>query len=89
MRSLEGSISEAHMITWARVTDTDGLAYDLRHHKGTWALSGDRIIGLTVQMGKLVESRITRGMLEFKVVWDIYLELVVKEGTSRKILKNP
>ena len=71
---------------WSEVHN--GLASDLEHHRGLWALKGDRISGLTVQVGELATLRITKNIVETKVVWELYLENIVKEGTFNKILKK-
>ena len=49
---------------------------------------GDCISGLAVRVGELVTLRIIRGMLEDKMVWDVYLETSVKESTFKKIMKD-
>lgn len=54
---------------------------------GFWALKGDRLTGLNVQIGELVALRIIRGEFQGKVVWDVYLDNMKKESIFSRIYK--
>lgn len=60
----------------------------LEQRKGLWALKGDRITGLTARIGDLATLRIIRGMLDDKVVWDVYLENIDKENMMQRIVQT-
>lgn len=71
-------------LAWSEVSN--GEAMELKQHP-LWALKGDRVNGLTVRVGELASLRILRGIINGKLVWDVYLENVVKESMLRRILK--
>lgn len=72
---------------WSKV-QRGGLALELRKHAGLWALKGNRIDGLNVQLGELGTLWITKGHFEGKWVWLVFLRMEKpKEGTLRKLFK--
>lgn len=72
-------------LAWSEMSN--GQAMELRQHPGLWALKGDRVSGLIVRVGEVASLRILRGIIKGKLVWDVYLENVVKESMLRKLLK--
>ncbi|KFY51743.1 hypothetical protein V497_08890 [Pseudogymnoascus sp. VKM F-4516 (FW-969)] len=64
---------------WSSVY-TGAAASEVLHHPGLWAIKGDRISGLTVSVENMVSVRITRGEFQDKLVWDLYIDDIEKEG---------
>ena len=72
---------------WSEVQH-GGLAMELKKHAGLWALKGDRIDGLDVQLGELGTLWILRDTFEGEWVWNVFLHMEKpKEGTLQRIFK--
>lgn len=69
-------------MAWSEIRN--GVASDLKHHSGLWAVKGDRVRGLDVKIGKLATLRIKRAECKDHLVWDVFLD-DVKDGAFRMI----
>lgn len=79
-----GQRSPFDTMAWSEVSN--GVARELRHHPGLWALKGDRVKGLNIQIQDVATVRIVRGEVQDKVVWDVFFDNV-KNNIIRKIFK--
>ncbi|KFX89989.1 hypothetical protein O988_08390 [Pseudogymnoascus sp. VKM F-3808] len=58
-------------LAWSKVLN--GSIQEVPHHKGLWAIKGDRISGLNAWIFNMVSIHIVRGEFQGKLVWDLYL----------------
>ncbi|MCJ1271842.1 hypothetical protein MMC22_011747 [Lobaria immixta] len=72
-------------MAWSEVWN--GVAIELEQPSGLWALKGDRVKGLNIQIIDVATVRIERGEFQDKVVWDVFLDNV-KNSIIRKFFKE-
>lgn len=60
-----------------------GFAQEVPRHPGLWAIKGDRIRGVNVEVHNLVSLQIVRGEFQNKLVWDLYLRDIEITGNVR------
>lgn len=63
----------------------------LQHHSGLWALKGDRLDGLNVNIQELCALRIVRGDWSGMLIWEVHLEKLNKSfaGDVKDFSKRP
>ncbi|OBT94247.1 hypothetical protein VE01_07792 [Pseudogymnoascus verrucosus] len=66
---------------WSKVFNW--LAHEVERHPGLWAIKGDRIRGVNVEIHNLVSLQIIRGEFQNKLVWNLYLRDIEVTGKVR------